>query len=372
MKKNIFVLIIFVIIIVVMTFPLVFRILTCIPGFYSTDEIFGTLWDSWRIKYSLDHSISLNNTILIANPFGFDLRSFFYNSFLWLGLVNLLSRFTTPVFTINFKFIVNIILCLYFMYLLVFFLTRNRSVSIFGSIIFAFCPYQFMRLWQHLGLTYNEWIPLIILAAILFNKEKSKMHALLYVVSLVLLLSFDFTVMYLGCVTLATFLAYFILYRLQDKLSKDSNLLGDTFRYIKDIFLLSLIAAIILLPQFFPIIKNNLIHSAHALSSANSGFRRPFEDLFIQSAKPLSYFLPAVVHPIFGKITEQFIGSFLYGVSLTEHTLYLGWIPIMLAVYATKIWGKNRKLRIKKQGIASFDDYYIGFFIFLTVVAWLF
>jgi hypothetical protein len=105
--------------------------------------------------------------------------------------------------------------------------------------------------------------------------------------------------------------------------------------------------------------------------------RRPFEDLFLQSARPLSYFLPATVHPVFGGFTENFLGSSLYGESLTEHALYLGWIPLVLAFIAYKSWRKRRKEI--KVGTVPFGDspyfmenFYIGFFVWLAIIACLF
>jgi hypothetical protein len=78
--------------------------------------------------------------------------------------------------------------------------------------------------------------------------------------------------------------------------------------------------------------------------------------------------LPSVAHPIFGKFTEQFVGTQFYGISFTEHTLYLGWLPLFLALFALKKWEKNGKAQI----ISEDDNFNIGFFVILTVIAWFF
>ena len=111
-------------------------------------------------------------------------------------------------------------------------------------------------------------------------------------------------------------------------------------------------------------------------ASAYNPYHRPFEDLFAQSAKPLSFLLPSTVHPIFGKFTEQFIGSPLYGISFTEHTLYLGWTALALAFVAFRGWRKMP--RNKGQSLKNWDSpstrehFYIGFFLFLAIIAWIF
>lgn len=174
MKKNILFAIIFILLIVVITFPLFSKITTHIPGFFSTDEPFAVLWNSWRIKYSFWHNLSLRYTPLVAHPFGIDLYSSGYLSYLWLGLFYFLSILTTPMLTYNLQVFLNLFLSGIFIYLLVFYLTENRLSAIISSIIFSFCPYQFMRIWQHLSLTYNQWIPLALFTAVLLKDMGTK------------------------------------------------------------------------------------------------------------------------------------------------------------------------------------------------------
>ncbi len=343
MKKNILILIVFILLIVIITFPLVFKITTHIPGFFSSDEPFAALWDSWRIKYSFLNALSFKNTSLIIHPFGVDLFASGYVSYLWMGLFYFFSLFTTPVLTYNFQVIFNFFLSAMFTFLLAFYLTKNRLSAVFSGIIFAFCPYQFVRVWQHLSLSYNQWIPLVLLGAFVLKEKYSKKSIVIFLLSLLLLFSFDWSIMYLGAITVSIFLFYTLFYRWKLKL-KQKKLLKEDINYLKRVIIVGLFSFIILLPQLFPVIKNRLRLSSATAATAFNPYHRPFEDLFAQSAKPLSYLLPAAVHPIFGKFTEQFIGTQLYGVSFTEHTLYLGWIPLILAFVAIKRWRKMRKI----------------------------
>lgn len=373
MRKKFLVIGIFVLLIVAITFPLVFKITTYIPGFFSTDELVSNLWDSWEIKYSLENNLTSSHASLTAYPFGQDFSSPSFHGYIWSGLIHILSKFTTPVFALNLQIILNLFLSAFFSYLLIFYLTQNRLVSFFGGLIFGFCPYQFTHVWQHLGLTYNQWIPFSLLAAILLKDKMDGKFTLLFSISLLLLLSFDFCVMYFGVVTLAMFFIYVILYQWREKLFKVKEYFIKDYYYIKKVFIVGIIVFVILSPQFFPIIRNRLVFSPITQASAFNPYHRSFDDLFNQSARPLSYFLPATVHPFFGKFTEQFIGSTLYGLSFTEHTLYLGWVPLILAFYAFRRWRKTRKNRKQASArTASAEDFYIGFFIFLAIAAWLF
>jgi hypothetical protein len=184
-------------------------------------------------------------------------------------------------------------------------------------------------------------------------KDENKLRVKAIFVLSFIITTINFDVVYYACVILAVFLIY-LLFNWKKNIS-----------YIRRIFSLIILAFIILIPQFLPILQN-LLSPKKGSPSAHNAYLRPFEDLFTQSAKPLGYLLPSTAHPIFGRFTEQFIGTQLYGTSFTEHTLYLGWTALILAFVAFRRW--KRKTRITP----LWDTSYIGFFVFLTIAAWLF
>ena len=371
MKKNLIVIIAFILLVVIFTFPLFVHINRCIPGFFSTDESFGALWDSWRIKFSFMHKLSFSQVSLIAHPFGLNIYGAGYFAYLWMSLIYSLSILTTPVLTFNIQALLNLFFNGFLTYLLVFFLTKNRISGVFSGIIFAFCPYQFARIWQHLGLSYNEFMVFSLYALILLRENPKRRNYVLFFLSLLLLLSFDFSLILFGFIALCAFIIYSVIYRLANKKLYPKTL---GLNYVKKAISIAMLVILILFFQYLPLIKNLFKSSTLGVSSAYNLYHRPFEDLFAQSAKPLSYFLPAVVHPIFGKFTEQFLGSQLYGASVTEHTLYLGWIPLALAFVAFRRWRIKRKQSMvhSPQSTEDGENFYIGFFIFLAIVAWLF
>ena len=372
MKSHKTVFILFVLFTFIMTFPLIFKIATHIPGFFSTFEPYGSLWNFWRIKYSFQNHLSLYKTFLIAYPFGMDIYKNGFVSYLWLFWNHILSIFTTPVITWNIQILHNLLLSAFFSYLLIFYLTKSRLVAVFGGIVFGFCPYQFMRVWQHLGLTYNQWLPLVLLGAILLRNRMSRKAEWFFFVSLLLLYSFDWSIMYFGSVVLFCFFVYVLFYHWKLKFFKDRTLLFKDIQFFKKSFIWIVLAMVILSPQLLIPIKGRIEKSNKTAPSAYNPYRRPFEDLFVQSAKPLSYLLPSVAHPIFGKFTERFIRSPFYGISYTEHTLYLGWVPLILSFIACRYWRKKRKSYRSQANLELNDDFYIGFFVFLVVVGWLF
>ncbi len=380
MKKHVYILLIIIALVAIFYCPIVNHPDTLLPFFSSSDEPLGLIWEFWTLQNYLGEG-NIRYTNMINYPFGMEtIPATGYFSYVWFELNYILStHFDNLTLVWNIQIFTNFFLTGLFMYLLTFHLTRNRISALFSGIVFSFSPQHFVRSWQHLGLTYFQWIPLILLAAILLKEKTKRVRVLLFLFSILFLFSFDYSIMYLGMVSLVTFLIYIIFYNWKIKFFKKPKLIRRDVRYIGKIFIIGLIAFLILLPQFYPIIRNYFNPSLDIGPSGFNPYHRPFEDLFTQSAKPLSYLLPSTEHPIFGNFTKHFVGSHLWGVSFTEHQLYLGITTIVLAFIAFRYW---RKLKCKKSEVLSpksiknkqeeKDKFYIGYFIFLAIVGWLF
>lgn len=350
MKKNLVVSAFFVLLIIVTTYPLVFNINSFMPAFFSTDESFGIIWNAWLGKFVITNHLAFAKTDFIAYPFGIALYSKLI-AYVWFTINFLLFVLTTPVLSYNLQVLFNIFLTAFLTYLLVFYLTKNRFSAILSGIIFGFCPYMFVRSWQHLGATYLWPIPLFLLFFFRLKDDDSLKVRVFFILSFILsTVNFDIT--YYLLVTCCCF-TIFLLFNFKKNAA-----------FVKKIVLLMTISFIILAPQAFPILKN-IIFNRNSVPLAQNVFHRPFEDLFVQSSRILSFFLPSVAHPLFGEFTKQFVGTQLYGISFTEHTLYLGWLPIILSLFAIRCWKKKTNVRLK-------DNYYIGLFLLLAVVAWFF
>ncbi len=356
MKKHVVIFLVFLALLFAFTFPLGLNFTTHIPGFFSTNEPYHFLWDSWRIKYSFANRLPLDSSNLIGFPFVSDIGSSFCTPILWNYIYTSLSKIVSGIVTYNLQITLNILLSALFMYLLVYFISESTYASVFSALVFAFCPYQSVRSWQHLGLTYNQWIPLVLFSGILVRKKPSLGRIVLFLLSALLLFSFDYQIAYFGLLIIMVFVLFGYISKsdTNNRIFELSNL-----RFIFLVFLSLLATFIILFPQFSFIFKyGNFMQGI-------SAYRRPFEDLFAQSARPLSYFLPSAMHPVFGWLTERFIGTGLYGLSFTEHTLYLGLVPLFMAVLALK--RRNNKKYFSFQ-----EMFFIKYFLILAIVAWLF
>lgn len=344
--------IIFLLLTIIFTYPLMIKINSYIPGFQSTDEPYAALWHFWWQSYSQKHHLNSTNINMIAAPFGKVLEK----GYLYWNIINKsIAVATNPIFTYNIQVIFSYILSGLFAYFLAFFVLKNRIAALFSGIIFSFCPYHAVRTWQHLGLAQIQWMPLYLLCLLKLHKQMTIKNAVLVAVSFVLVASFDLYYAYFMFLITLIFTLFDFSYR------KDFRSTFNLFQF----FLVSVF--LILLLDFYDFFQiGKFIFNLHKTHSGQGvfGYVRPFGDLFSQSARPLSYFLPSADHPFFGKFTLGFVGTSLYGESFTEHALYLGWIPLLLSILAFKIWKKRKKV--------FSGNFYFVFFVVLTVVSWLF
>ncbi len=352
------VVILFIVLVVVMTYPLVFNITTYMPGFFSSDESFAVIWNAWMTKYSSLHHLSIKKTDFIAYPFGVD---FFTNqpfALLWFSVNYLLAIVTSPALTYNIQVLSNLFLAAFFMFLLVRRITHDDYTAFFSGVIFGFCPYIFVRSWQHLGETYIWAIPMVLFCLFRLRDKNTLTVKIAIIISFVIASLNLFILVYI-LVIVALLLFYLLIRWNENKI------------FIRRILFISLFVFLALLPQMYPVIRQMFILKATPPSVFNP-YHRPFEDLFAQSARPLSYILPTSMHPLFGPFTRKFVGTKLYGTSFTEHTLYLGWVPLLLAFSAFRAWRRMRKKKDKDNCVFSNSERSdILFFSLVALIAWL-
>lgn len=354
MKKTVYVLIIFILLEIALTYPLFFKVTDHMPGFFSTDESLSLPWGGWFNKFAFVNHLSLMRTDFISYPFGVELYKTI--GFIWFGVNCLLAILTTPILTYNLQVLFNFFLAAFFTYSFVFFISKSRISAFFSGVAFAFCPYMFVRTWQHLGDTYIWVIPFALYGFALLSTGVTKKRMLIFSLGIISM-SIGFNFMYAGLA-----LVLFSLFLSMREIRNKTLVSEKNWKLLKTVIFAFLIFCVVMLPQIISVAKGMLASKGSAPSAFNV-YNRPFEDLFDQSARPLSYVLPAVVHPVFGSFTEQFAGTELYGSSFTEHTLYLGWVTLILAFIA---------FRRRKSVADPNERFYIGFFAALTLAAWLF
>lgn len=349
----------FLIILAVFTYPLVSKIAKEAYGpIYRTDNR-AAIRDFWFAKYAFLNNLDFNNNDFVNFPFGTTIKEYSLLPF-WLAPRCFLSVLTNEIFSYNFLILGSFILSFLGMYLLSLYLTKNHFCAFIAGLIFSLCPYHFNKAWEHYSLTFIDFFPFSLLYLLKVKNNPNTRNFLLCAIFLVLVAISDLSYGYMIFIGVITYFFYNILYAIRKK-----EPFKQTLLFARNLIFVGIIALIIISPAIFPVIKQ-MFFSSKAESITQEVFIRPFKYLFTQSSRPLSYLMPAASHPIFGGFTKSMFGSFLYGRSAIEHTLYLGWLPILLAYFAF------RKRKNKLIDLDSKQDFAMGFFSFLLLVSFLF
>ncbi len=330
------------------THPMIFKMKSHIYG-YPGDPL-GSIWRIWWYKFSWVHHISSRFIIIIAHPFGVDLSQEI-SSAPFNYLVFLMALLSNEIFTYNFILLCGFLLSAITMYFLVYHLTRNRGASTMAGVLYAFCPWHFAHAGQHLSLASIQWLPLYGLFLFkLFNKRTYR-NAFLCALGFSLVIFTDFSYVFLISIFTTAFIVWGLWFTLGPNrrfypTSSKASLLKTSIV----ILVTFLIALAMILPFTYSTFKTALT-LPKVESMAILRYAKPFRDLTSNSARPLGYLLPSQDNPFFGRVTKKFIKSPFYGSHPTEHTLYLGWVGIVLSIVAIREWRrKNRKQRIEKRG----------------------
>ncbi|MFH1691110.1 MAG: hypothetical protein ABIC68_00860 [Candidatus Omnitrophota bacterium] len=357
----------------VVTFPLILKMNTGIYGSFFGTDIRGGLWNLWWHKFSLTHHLDLAHCPFLVAPFGMDLSEGPLSWFVKALFSGLLS-FVSPVASLNILMLASFILAGLFTYFFCFWLTKDRNASLVGALIFNFSPFFLNKAMEFGFFFLGNWFVLFIWA-ILFLQEKIILKRILFaVISFWLLLSFNVYYAFFALIFTLSLFAYNFIYEWKIKIYLlKIKLLGDRFKqgvlFFTSTMLVFVGAALMnfsLVIKFFKIL---FPFSPEGVKPACI-YVRSFDYLASQSARPLSYFLPASTHPVFGDFTKKMFGTMLYGRGSIEQTLYIGLIPLVLAFFSIRMWLKRKGYARNSLGAsAKRDNYYIGLFLFCACAA---
>lgn len=350
----------FILLSLILTYPLILKIKSHVYG-YSGDPL-GLVWYIWWLKYSWLNHIPSSFCPLIAAPFGVNAAhpSIYIISTL---LQKSLAILVNEIFAYNLLIFFSFPLAAITMYYLVFYFTKNKVASMFSGIIYAFSPCHFAQAAQHFGLAQIQWMPLYLLALFNLEEERSYRYALLTALVLSLVTFTDYYHLYFMLIMTIAFILWGMWQGLRNRrLSGEQKPVSRTkpaCRQGRDQaclparqgsrmhFFRVILAAILLTSAFILPFTHSLLREVFIAptSVTKAAFFRPLQDLFTNSARPLSYLLPSQDNFLFGRYTKGFIGSHFYGWSGTEHALYLGYAVIILSIVAIREWRRRNKLQ---------------------------
>ena len=314
-KAFFIVLIGYVFVTLLMTYPLVFHLSTHIPG-----EIPGgvgdghqNLWNIWHFKKRVLNFQNPFYTNYIYYPIGVKLIFHTYSVF-----NNLLALpFNNIVLAYNFIVLFSFIMSAIGMYFLSFYLTQDKLGSFVAGIIFSFCPYKFAHLLGHLNLVSTEWIPFYILYLIKTFKEPFSYKNICLTSTFFL---FTFFCSYYYAFYLIIFTILFFAFEFRKKIFSKRNLL-----LIFTIFIL-------ILPILIMGIQSYLEEDLPKVGGHKQ-----------ESADLLAFFIPSPLHPLFGPYVEPIYHAFRASI-VTEAPVFMGYTVLALFIYSV-LSSQRRKFK---------------------------
>ncbi|HET8631331.1 MAG TPA: hypothetical protein VFL91_28250 [Thermomicrobiales bacterium] len=302
----------------VMTYPLLLRFTTSIPG----DGVDGlmNLWGYWWTKVAV---FGLHNpfvTPLVYAPEGAPLYLHTLN--LLNGLITLpVQALFGPIVAYNTVVFLSFTLAGYCAYLLVAYVGGNRLAAFAGGVIYAFGSYQFTHLLGHANLFASEWLPayaLCLLAALDATGRRRTLLALAAVGALVLITLTDWQ--YVLFAVLFT-----VLYALYATATRRSPAPLVASAAIGCCWLL------LALPLLIP-----------TIAETRSGIAEPpgLRDSFNWSADLVSFFVPSPLQSLWGGWAERTIGHKVWPPP-NERAIFLGYLPLVLGALGLR-WGRRR------------------------------
>lgn len=364
---------------VLSTYPLILKLSRGIYGPFFDTDIRGTVWFSWW--YTLSHHLGIDWHFCpyLAAPFGLDFSAipFFWMS---LSLTKSLSILTSPVIALNALLLISFVACGLLTYTLVRRMTGDPGAALLAGFIFTFSPYHLNKVMEFSYAYLGTFLVFYVYSLLRLRERVCIRSTLVAGAAFALLLDFNAYYAYFAVLLTAAFFLFCLFYQWKVKIVEIRNREGtvlalrlkNSLKFLLSVGCVFSLAFLIQGPVLFKIVGRVFSGPPAGDTSSSAIYLRSFSYLFAQSARPLSYLLPASSHPVFGEFTKKMFGSFFYGRGPIEQTLYLGWIPLALSFIAFRVW-KKKRLEASSAGIyaATQENFVIGFFLFSGIIMFL-
>jgi hypothetical protein len=313
---------------VILTYPVAFTIGTNVPGWGDAFQWMNTLWYT---NYAMFHPeiTTLAYSNLIFYPTGIPIIPFTsaFNQIIALLLLPICQ--IQVIYSL--LWLLTFILAAFGTYLLVRYLTQNNYAAFLAGIIFAYTPYHLVHAQGHMGATTIEWIPFCALFFMKVFHEGGIKNCILAGIFYILVAMSDLQYM----IFMGIFIAGLFLYEHFVCLWKNKVVDIETH---KSILIKYLIVGIIA----FSIILPLTITDIQVAVSGNNFLKPDPQEAVTYSTDLLSFFLPSVLHPLFGGLITPVYHNFTGNIS--ENTTYIGYTVLFLSLYAA--WKLRKQILV--------------------------
>jgi hypothetical protein len=326
---NIFVIFLYTILTVLLTYPVAFTIGTNIPGW---GDAFSWMNGLWYTNFALLHPeiTSFTHTNMIFYPMGIPTLPF--SSAFNQIIAIILLPFCQIHIIYSLVWLLSFILAAFGAYLLIRYLTQNEYAAFLSGIIFAFSPYHFAHGMGHLGATTIQWIPFCALFFMKVFREGGIKNCILAGIFYILVAMSD--MQYL--VIMGIFIAILFVYEHLICFQKNKIFLLEIH---KSILIKYLIIGVVAFSVIIPLTLADI-----QVASSGNNFLKPNPlEAITYSTDLISFFLPSILHPVFGDFVTPTHWSFAGNSS--ENTTYIGYSVLILSIIALISLWKDRIVR---------------------------
>lgn len=350
-KLCAFVIILYTILSVILTFPLIENIQNAMP---LGDPMLNTWILAWDVHSILTDPSNLFNANVFY-PFTNNSLAFsehlFANIFIALPIIVMTHN---PILSYNIIFLLSFILSGFGMFLLVDHHINDKYSAFFAGVVFAFCTYRFAHL-GHLQLLTAQWMPFSLLYLDRFLRKSTYKNLLLFYIFFVLQVLSSWYYTFYIIIALGL---YFIYFYISNPSIKNKIFYDLDFKFKLVIFIIFFI--IIILPFTLPYIQ----------VQHEYGFTRSLGEIDMYSADVADYFLTPPNNVLYGKISQPYQEHRNW----VEHSLFPGISVIFLSLFGllsiNKLRTYNfRKIHVVYEGISTQNFYVIlAFFAFVLTL----
>lgn len=293
------------------------------------DNTSGPIWQSWNYL-RLGVGPLARHTPLVHAPAGAPLfEPHEVTSVVLIVPMWVVTHLVGPVCSFNVAVLGGFWLNALLTFGLVRWLTKRPLVAFFAGYAFAFTPFHVYKAYGQLGYVSTWAFPLIVWSLLAFWARPSGRRAVLAAASVLLAFYTDGYYLLIVPVTVAAFLAGALLH---DRFGGT----GPSRIKLRGVLAAGGLVALLSLPIAYTVLtERNAIEGVVDRSKS---------DLYIYSARPWEWVLPARTHPFFGPRLGQWQDRHLHQSNYSEQTLFPGLTVIALAggCLVSFLWRRRR------------------------------
>lgn len=265
----------------------------------------------------------------VMYPYGDNLfRPEFITAFLFVMPFWLLTKVFGAVVAWNTIIFVSFWLCGVAMYYLAKRISGSRMAALWAGVAYAFLPMHQYKAFGHIAYVMTFVFVLVFWQVLNFLEKPSKRNAVRLGVAFAVPFYIDgyfvlFTLLLVGLP---------LVYMLVRALARLNKKTVDQFRSL----LLSCVIFVgTALVALIPIIYTKIMYGAQIASNLAIARGDFFSNVMVYTARWYDFVIPIETHPVFGRWATAFRADHNHGSNTSEHTLYLGFVVVALASFAT-------------------------------------